>query len=146
MTYTLLNESAFVLRDADQAFIPDDPLNADWQIYQSWLAVPNTPTPAPPPPIIIPQSVTRRQFYQAAAQLGLITQEEALAVLTTGVIPSSLASAIDALPAADRFAAQMGIVGATAYLRSDPLVALLGAAMGQSSAQIDALFTLAATL
>jgi hypothetical protein len=46
MTYTLIANSNTVIRDADGAFIPDDAGNVDWQAYQAWLAVPNTPTPA----------------------------------------------------------------------------------------------------
>lgn len=145
MTYTLTNSSA-VIRDSDKAYIPADPLNTDWQAYQAWLSVPNTPNPVPLPPVVVPQSVSRRQFYQAAAQEGLITQAEALAVLATGVIPPSLSAIIATLPASSQFAAQMAIVGAESYLRSDPLVASLGVAMNQTPAQLDALFTLAASL
>lgn len=38
-----------VLRLADMASIPDSPLNADWQDYQAWLALDNTPAPADVP-------------------------------------------------------------------------------------------------
>ncbi len=43
-----LTSAASVLRVADQAIIPPDPANADWQVYLTWLSVPNTPDPAPP--------------------------------------------------------------------------------------------------
>ena len=52
MTYTLTQSECCVIRDADGAAIPDDPLNADWRAYQAWLAAGNTPTPAPAPPTI----------------------------------------------------------------------------------------------
>ena len=50
MTYTLIANSTSVTRDADGATIPADPRNADWQVYQAWLAAGNTPNPAPTPP------------------------------------------------------------------------------------------------
>ena len=34
-----------VIRITDNAFIPDDPANVDWQEYQEWLAQGNTPQP-----------------------------------------------------------------------------------------------------
>jgi hypothetical protein len=43
----LLNVPAkAVLRTADNAFIPFDPDNTDYQAYLLWLAEGNTPTPA----------------------------------------------------------------------------------------------------
>ena len=35
----------FIRRTADNAFIPNDPLNKDWLAYQSWLADGNMPLP-----------------------------------------------------------------------------------------------------
>lgn len=91
-----------------------------------------------------PASVSRRQFFQAAAQQGLITEAEALA--SGAYVPSSLRTAIAALPAAQQFAAQMAVLYAQDFERANPLVAAIGAAMGQDPAQIDALFILAASL
>ena len=34
-----------VVRTADNAYIPDNNLNADWVEYQEWLAAGNTPEP-----------------------------------------------------------------------------------------------------
>lgn len=49
--YQLLGNDRFgdpilgVLRLPDNAMIPDDPMNRDWQAYQEWLAEGNTPLP-----------------------------------------------------------------------------------------------------
>jgi hypothetical protein len=47
-----------IIRNSDNAFIPNDPGNIDWQAYQTWLAQGNTPDPPPNMPlynIIAPQ-------------------------------------------------------------------------------------------
>lgn len=36
---------ALIKRLPDNAFIPNDPQNTDWQAYQAWLAAGNTPLP-----------------------------------------------------------------------------------------------------
>lgn len=47
MTYKLL-ASGGVLR-SDGACIPEDERNADWRVYQAWVAAGNTPDPADVP-------------------------------------------------------------------------------------------------
>ena len=48
MAYKLLKQG--VKRLADNARIPPDPCNMDWQEYQAWLAQGNTSQPADPDP------------------------------------------------------------------------------------------------
>jgi hypothetical protein len=48
--YALTQSLTTILRTSDNAFIPNDPANLDWQAYQVWLATPgNVPDPLPIP-------------------------------------------------------------------------------------------------
>ena len=46
MMYKLTFDSKTVQRISDNAFIPFDPANTDYQAYLLWLEEGNTPTPA----------------------------------------------------------------------------------------------------
>jgi hypothetical protein len=48
--YQLLNDTTTVLRREDNAYVPNDPANRDWQEYLAWVADGNVPDPAPLPP------------------------------------------------------------------------------------------------
>ena len=96
--------------------------------------------------LILPPTVTRRQFFQAAAQLNLLTQAEVLALFATGAVPAEIATVIAALPTAQQFPAQILLLGALNFDRANPTLIALCTAIGQTSAQIDALFVLAGSL
>jgi hypothetical protein len=102
--------------------------------------------PAMAQSLIPPPSVTRRQFFQAAAQLGLITQGEALALFSTGTVPTEIATIINALPTAQQFPVQILLLGALNFDRANSVLIALCTNFGQTSAQSDALFVLAGTL
>ena len=58
MTYQL-TQGDTILRTADNAFIPPDPANTDYQAYLAWLEAGNTPEPAPEPePVAEPADVS----------------------------------------------------------------------------------------
>jgi hypothetical protein len=107
-------------------------------------------TLADAPPFVepVPQDISDRQFFQALALRGLISNEEALAAVKTGEIPSAMSSFITVLPADEQFSAQMLLCGATVFERSNALVPAFMAAQTppMTSADIDALWTFAATL
>jgi hypothetical protein len=48
MTYQLTSGDT-IRRLADNAFIPPDPANTDYQAYLAWIAEGNEPLPAPEP-------------------------------------------------------------------------------------------------
>lgn len=124
MTYTLTSRPG-VIRDSDGAAIPADPRNADWQVYQQWIAAGNTPSPyiAPPPPVP----------YCALWQLQ--------AVLSSAQW-SAVQSAVTAMsnPAVSAF-----FVHGTNMIPADSTTLVeLGAAIGLTAPQITTLVTQAA--
>ena len=88
-------------------------------------------TAVAPVPVIIPD-VTPRQIR--------------LALIQSGVVLSSIDATIAAMPQPSQSLAQITWEYSTAFERSNPLVAEIGAMMGWTSAQLDALWHLAGTL
>lgn len=134
-----------ICRDIDGALIPADPANVDWQRYEEWLASGNVPEVATAPATLAPE-ISDRQFFQALANTGTITQPEALAAVMTGTLPARIEAAVAGLPADQQFAARMLLSGATTFERGHPMVARLGAALGYDDAALDALWREAASL
>ena len=116
-----------ILRVADNAFIPLDPANRDYQEFLRWKESGNEPDPAipfsePPPP-----DISDRQFFQILAMHGLITQEEALAAVKTGEIPALFRTYVDHIDdPQEQFAVRMLLSGATTFERRHPLIDRLG--------------------
>jgi hypothetical protein len=106
-------------------------------------AVPYTP---PEPPAVVPASVSDRQFFQALAIRGEITEDEALDAVGPGIIPAAMVALIDQLPEAERFGAKMLIRGATVFERANPLADLIGSLFGWDGDALDEFWTFAATL
>jgi hypothetical protein len=97
-------------------------------------------------PVPVQATISDRQFFQALALAGKITDAEALAAVKTGDIPAAIQSFIDAMPSDQKFAAEMLLSGATVFDRNHPMTALLGSGMGWTSEQLDALWQAAAAL
>jgi hypothetical protein len=101
------------------------------------------------PPVLpptIPETITEHQFIKQLVIEGDITPDEAIAFLSSGVIPSIFANAIAQLPAASQPMARIDFVGAKSFDRHNPLTEGLGALIGKTPAQLDALWTAAAAL
>lgn len=69
MTYQLTTSNC-IKRLSDNAFIPPDPANVDFQTYQEWVSQGNTPLP--PDPLPEPIQLTPEQKLQ---QSGLTVEE-----------------------------------------------------------------------
>ena len=122
MTYSLLQIPGVVKRDADGAFIPDDPANTDWQAYQAWLAEGNTPNPYVPPPPSIPQQVPMWAVRTVLQNDGLFDQAQAL-------VEASTDNALKNVWEYGNFAD-----------RNSNAIATLSAALGLTSEQVDQMF------
>lgn len=119
--------------------------NADAEAFQQWKDDGGVPESAPEASSPVPASISRRQFAMACTTLGLMTQTEALAFVTTNAIPSILDAAINSLPANQRFAMQMAVAGSMFFERENPATAALMQAAGRSPADADAIWRLGAT-
>jgi hypothetical protein len=97
---------------------------------------------APPASII----VSDRQFFQALAMGGKITEAEAEAAVATGTIPADMAALVDQLPADQQFNARMLLKGAVTFRSDHPLSGMLAALYGWSEEQKLDLFQVASQL
>lgn len=92
------------------------------------------PQPAPVP------NLSFAQLMIGLVAEAWITEAEGEAWLA-GTLPLAVLTVIDSLPAEQRFAAKARALRPSEVLRSDPLVAAMGAAAGKTEAEIDAFFT-----
>jgi len=96
--------------------------------------------------VFVIDEISDRQFFQMLALSGLITQPEALAAVTTGILPPAIEAFVAALPTADQFPARMVLQGGTRFERSHPLTAQFGVGTGMSSEDLDVFWSMAAEL
>ena len=136
-----------ILRVVDQAYIPVDPQNADYQQHLKWVAEGGVVEPVPPPPQPAPQSIDRRQFYTGLARLGLISEDEAFAAVGDGAkIPARLLGFLDDITDPDAlFDANMLLAGANVN-RDHPMTGWVAGKIGWDAADIDGFFRFAAAL
>lgn len=102
--------------------------------------------PAIAPLFPVPVIVSDRQFFHAAALMGVITPAEALEAVKTGTIPALLEQIVAGMPEEPQFNARMVLSGAVEFRRDHPLVQGIGDAIGWTSDQIDDLYRLAGAL
>lgn len=133
--------------DTNESKLPDQ--YSDWVIAESSWAVGgvvdknNNYTP-PVIKQIVPQSISRRQFFQQAAVknisgISIITEKEAIDGMK-GNLPATLQNMVNSLPEENRFAAESLLVGAQDFERNNKATILVATALGMDSQQIDQYF------
>ncbi|ELT47713.1 hypothetical protein [Brucella intermedia] len=96
---------------------------------------------------IVPDEISRRQFFQQLAVGGIITNAEALAAMKSGTVPQALQAIIDALPTEqDRFNAEMLVIGADTFSRLHALTETVRLAMQWTEEQRDSFWLEASKL
>jgi hypothetical protein len=105
-------------------------------------ALPPPAAPEPPPPIVL----TNRQLFAALALTGFITWEEALAAGRTGAVPTAIDDVFAELPDQDAFLARLTWATMREVTRDHSLIAAMIAANLATAEQVDAIFTLGASV
>jgi hypothetical protein len=116
------------------------------RLILEWENAGNVIGPYVPKPAPLNSIISDRQFFQQLAIMGLITEQEALAYVQTGTLPSAFLGFIDQLPADQRFDARMKLTGANSFHRDNPLVNAFAGMYGMASADVDNLWRAASTL
>lgn len=91
-----LSSNGFIIRTADNAWIPQDPGNRDFVAYQAWLGIPgNTPTPAP----IVNNTVFSKEAFWAlftpAEQAAITAGAETIAIVNLWLTTAQTYNYID---------------------------------------------------
>ena len=120
--YRLTQSETTVQRLSDNAFIPFDGGNRDYQEYLEWLSEGNTPEPYIPPP---PPPVTQVTAYQAKIQLSRAGLYDS--VVTT-------------VNTSDNPELKIAWEVATTFERNSPFILALQPELGLTDAQVDDLF------
>ena len=104
------------------------------------------PASVPPPLVVVPATISDRQFAHGLWKQSVITFEEARDFLKVGQMPAALAALVAQMPAAQRQDAELMITGSTVFERAHPFTAAIAAAFGWTDEVTDEFWTYAASL
>jgi len=126
---------------------PNDPNQVAQMVKEALAANPGISiAPYVPPTAVVPERLSRLQFYAQLAISGIITKAEALAAIK-GTLPPIIQNAIDQIANADeKFIAQMYLSCSEKISRHGPVVTTLAAANGWTDTQLDNVWKAAAAL
>ena len=126
--YKLLNyDDKIVLRIADEAYIPFDERNSDYQNYLLWLGEGNVPEPADP----LPEEVFTCSPWQIRKALNASGQRQLVE---------------DAVAASGDIMLKDGWEFATQFASNDQFVIAMGSLLGKDAAETREFIQLASTL
>lgn len=128
--YMYIDETR-ILRIADNAYIPIDPRNKDYQEYMKWLSKGNKPTPGVLPKKTIPYEITMRQARLILHRIGKL---------------SGVTDMINSLDEPDRTEAKIEWEYSSAIRRDNRFIKMLGKGLNLNKEQIDELFIEASKL
>lgn len=99
--YQLTQSPRTVKRVADEAYIPDDPANRDWQTFLAWEADGGVPDPALviPPPTAISSAEFFARFTEAEL-IAMHTEAWTSADVAVGITLHTAATSIELAPVA----------------------------------------------
>lgn len=118
-----------VIRLQDGAVIPNDVNNKDWLAYSDWLNSGNSPEDAEPP-----------------GSAGSVTMRQARLALLQNDLLSKVDNAVATMSGQDGEAARIEWNYSNTVNRDRPFLDMVATELNLTSADIDDLFTLAATL
>ncbi len=134
-----LTQFSSIIRTSDGACIPNDPSNSDYAQYLKWLELGNTPLAADPVVVSVPTVVGPAQFRAALIALGYGTTAASLDTLVNGAIASVVGGVME-----QNIAKAMWMY-TTEIKRSHSLVSAIQGHLGKTNAEMDLLFTTAAS-
>jgi hypothetical protein len=122
-------------------FVPDDMGNRHRQMVAEWEADGNTIPAFTPPAPLVPDGISRRQFFQELANRGMITKAEALTAVTPGTLPTVIEALVSQILDEEiEWQARMLFAGAQTFNRSNGFVEFFGAMKDMSVGDIDQLW------